>query len=346
MTQDHINQPSDADVAHFMAHWVDLLRGAARERQLGPKRVAQLIGVSESSYHKRCRGNVQFSAPEFSALCDHFDLPSRPSELNEARLGFTTAGLASETFCANAYLDGLTKLGESMGAAVASGRPVDVTVSSSDIPIFQLFREPALVAFKLFVFDTAHTVELEQRLDLNSAVEERGRHIAAAQRVAEVYTELPTREVWGVNPLAGLLYQIAHLVRARALGPVDLAEIIAAVRRVIARIAEEAQACAKTSGASFRLHQNRLHATNTTVTAALGERTLTFLTVDNPNFIRSDQSRTHGFFVDTFEQIRRRSTPINGTGIYTARLFAEDLESSVRRLEKSMNYQLQAYNSF
>ena len=326
----------------FLPTWVAHLRRAARRRGLGPRDVARLIYVSESSYHKRCRGSVQFSAAEFATLSEHFDLPTRPSELAGERLAFAVPARREGGFCASAYLDGLG----AFAAAVRSRADVSATISATDIPVFRLFAEPALAALKFYVFDTAHAAHLGRRFDLAA---ERARwrgHAGAIAELAGSYSATATEEVWGARPLEGLLHQIASLVQARALGADDLAEVIAALRRVVARVGREAGDGRKRGGGAFALYVNRLHASSTTVTAAVGDRALTFLTVDNPHFVHSDRPATHDFFAAIFERVRRRSQPVATGGGYAAHLFAEDLERSVARAEEAFDLQLRANSAF
>lgn len=326
----------------FLGTWIAHLRRAARQRGLGPRDVARLIYVSESSYHKRCRGTVQFSAAEFATLSEHFDLPTRPSELRGERLAFAVPPRRDNSFCASAYLNGLTDF----AAAASSHRDVRATISSTDIPVFRLFAEPALAALKLYVFDTAHAARLGRRFDLAAERSRWAEHDRALDVIARSYAATPTCEVWGGRPLEGLLHQIASLVRARALGSDDLAELVAAIRRVVAQVGAEASAGRKLGGGDFDLYVNRLHATSTTVTATVGDRALTFLTVDNPHFVHSDRRATHDFFASIFERVRGRSTAVEAGGGYAARLFTEDLEGRIGRLEEAMGHQLRAHSAF
>ena len=324
----------------FLGYWVALLRVRIRERGLRPREVAARIHVGESSLRKRLRGEVPFSAQEFVTLSAWLELPSCLREAAPGRLQLTASVAEARVFSSAGYIGGFARFNR----RVTHGVPLDsvrVRICATDLPIHQLLGSPVLTALKLYFFATDNGVRVTARFHLSRVLEEEAAVLAQALEVHRTYQSVDSVEVWGREPMASLLQQVAKLARAGALTPPDTDAIFVALRTTAARISAEADAGRKGDGGAFRLHQHTLFSNNAILLAESPKAKLSFLTVANPQFLYSDNAYTYDFLSATAEALRQQARPVAaGSALDGARL-GERLLANIEKTEAA----IQAYRA-
>lgn len=327
--------PGSATTAEeFLAYWTDALKARVRERGLRPRDVAARIHVGESSLRKRLRGEVPFAAWEFVELSSWLELPSCAREMAPGRLQLT-ASTTAEEFDAEAYIRTFAAFSDHSVAGVPRER-VRLRICATDLPVHQILADPILTALKLYFFATGSGVNVRRRFDLSAALDTQSALLERAAEIHRTYQTIDSVEVWGRDPIASLLQQVARLARAGALTAPDTAAIIERLRAMVTRITAEAEAGAKGGGGAFRLYRNALFANNAIFLIENPHMRFSFVTVANPQFLYSDHGPTYDYLAATADAIQAQSHAIAAGGTLDGERLREQLLASISKTEAAI----------
>ncbi len=291
---------------------------------------AEWLELSESAYYRRRRGEMPFTAWELIRLSERFGLEMAPSPPGLQRFSFSAPLSPTQAFDEHRYLESIEHVAERF--RVREGEPVSrIRISSSDIPVFYLFREPELAALKRYLFTLAVDARDATPFRLDKEIHEATQFIRRTRCVNEHYSEAASEEIWGPGPLRSLVHQILLLVESGMLHRADSEAVFVAAARVVDKLEEQLTASTKRRSGSLRLWQNRLHSTNSTISLANGRHRALYLTFDNPNFIASQGEGAVAYFNGHFELLRRRSRRVAGRGASSPARFCAELRAALRR---------------
>ncbi len=312
----------------FMERWRLGLLAASDAQAEQVAETAEWLGISKSAYYRRRRGEMPFSAFEYVALSQRFGLDMAPAETPQ--FDFEVPLSADSAFHEKRYLQQLD------GAAAIFPDPgkVEVLVSTTDIPIFYLFAEPDLAAFKRYLFGLAIDASAARKFRLARARQEHAEFVMRASAISKVYLQTNREEAWGPSPLRSVLYQLLLLVESAAVSREDCESILAALARVVDRL-EASTAGHDEGGGKLKLWQNRLHTTSSIICMWSGTTGRLFVTFDNPNFFHSENPGAVAYFQSHFEALRRRSLRVTGHGVLSPSRYARELRDQIERGRQS-----------
>ena len=313
----------------FMERWRLRLLAASEAHDEQVADTADWLGISKGAYYRRRRGEMAFTAYEFVALSQRFGLAMIPTSDEEPHFGFKVPMSADSAFNENRYLQQL----EAAVAAYPKPVEVKVLVSTTDIPIFYLFAEPDLAAFKRYLFGLAIDASGARRFSLSVARREHAEFVLRCATVSRAYRGTHREEAWGPSPLRSLLYQIMLLVESAAITEADTTKLFESIERVINRL-ELSLGSDQPSEPRMRLWQNRLHATSSIICAEGSGRGQLFITFDNPNFFHSEAPEAVAYFQSHFEALRRRSLRVAGHGRLSPARYTSELRDHVAKVRE------------
>lgn len=313
----------------FMERWrLELLAASdAQEEQVAD--TADWLGISKSAYYRRRRGEMPFSAYEYVALSQRFGLDMAPAETPQ--FDFEVPLSADSAFNEKRYLQQL----EGAAAIFPDASKVDVLVSTTDIPIFYLFAEPDLAAFKRYLFGLAIDASAARKFRLARARQDHAEFVMRASAISKVYHQTCREEAWGPAPLRSVLYQLLLLVESAAISPEDCEQVLVALGRVVDRLEASTAGQDQSSTGRLKLWQNRLHTTSSIICMWSGATGRLFVTFDNPNFFHSENPSAVTYFQSHFEALRRRSLRVTGHGVLSPSRYARELRDQIERGRQS-----------
>ncbi len=295
--------------------------------------VAEWLNISLSAYYKRRRGEVAFTPYQVFRLSERFGLNTNTNGLPELR--FQAGLLANTFFDANRYAGDLLAIVNHF-ACTLDAADTEVLVSTTDIPIFQLFAEPELAALKLYLFESARTEVPDAPFALADTLARRADFVDSAQKIAAGYSSVRSTEIWGPEPLQTLLAQLIQLARKRCLSAEDAHEIFASLYRVVSTL--EASICSGTTpeGSAFELLCNTLHSSSSLIALRNGSDRRFFLTFDNPRYLQASNEAAYQHFETYFEELRTRAHPVQKRGRLSARNFCAMLVGQIKKAESKV----------
>ena len=348
----HADAAELLDERAYQRRLADAVAQALAGHESAPQALADLLGISRAVAYKRLRSETHFTAREVAILREAFDLVVSPYDggaAGEALLFRTRERRRGLAFDADAYL-GLLAEGQARLADLPAGHKPTIRAASSDLPIFYYFTEPALAALKLYGFSVAAHRGRERLPAFGAFRDAHARHAERAAAYAEAYLAIPAVEVWSRSPIEHTLRQI---VRFAELGLVeeeaDLAELFAALRRVLGRLGDALERGRHTGGGSLAVLCNELHYTNSIILVAAegGEagappRGTLYVTFDNPHFLVSEQAEAVAFFARHFARLVAMSEPVTRLGQISARRYVGQQLTRIDAAERRARLVLEA----
>ena len=330
---DNSQTPDDTSperIAAFTAHWRTQLDAAllASGRRYGS--VATELGLGESSFNKRRRGEVPFSVEHFLALSERFGLPITPGELWGRKACFTLPP-GRARFDAEDFVRGFGRIARLVTPEAIAAGHCEVTVSATDIPVTRVFANRALTALKLYFFRTRHQgaaapdeyFSLADELESITAVD------GELRALTEAYGAVGSREVWGEAPLRSVCHQVHHLIRQRAVDRADAEELFAQLHRLVDALQEDLSDGAKPGGGRTEVFRDRLFAHSPMITIRTPTTRAAVLTHDPPHYMMSTDAVGFEALTVAFERRLARAEAIGRHGSVSARAYCADLHRTV-----------------
>ncbi len=331
----------------MLKRWRERLIAAMIQAKHRRATVAESIGLDVSDFNKRCRGDVKFTTYEFLRLSERYGLMASTSSVPDpSRITFAIPD-SDRPFSPEAYMDGLSALGQFLEERQPSERP-RITVSSTELPVFHLFNSPELTAFKFFIFryDNGHSIQTP--FELSAELLKNNKHFAKAQQLYRLYADTDLEEVWGGLPLKALSNQIYRVVDANAISSIDGARLIKAMHTLVGKLVEGVAGQVLLGGrGSFSLHQDPLFGDGPNITIANGSFRFTASTYDAPHYMTSMDSLAHEGFTSAFRKRRRRSLKVGSEGAIAVQQFRAALQGEIINLQRriAMCFERQALES-
>ena len=317
-------------VVAFAAEWRTLLDAAilASGQRFGA--VAADLGLGESSFNKRRRGEVPFSIEQFLVLSERFGLPTTPAELwgRQSRFAVPPPG---GRFDAAHFVRGFAAIVALASPAAVAAGACEVTVSATDIPVTRIFGNPILTALKLYFFRTRGRAAgaRDEYFCLADEMEAVGEVAAELRALTEAYAAVRSREVWGEAPLRSLCHQVHHLIRRRAVDRADAREIFAQLHRLVDALHGDLVGETKHGGGRGEVYRDSLFAHSPAITVRTPGARVAVLTHDPPYYVTCRDAVGYEALRAAFERRVARAELVGERGDVPARAFCADLHRTV-----------------
>jgi hypothetical protein len=167
--------------------------------------VADLLNISNDSVYRRIRGEKGLSLNEVKIICSHFKISlDNLLALNSNSFMFYGNLIDKSSFDFDTYLsDILSNLNK-----VSQIKENDFYFEAKDVPPFHYFLYSHLACFKLFFWQKLVLPESDTRLRLFDPSEYEDIFNKTCRLIADVYTKIPSIEIWHSETINSTLRQI------------------------------------------------------------------------------------------------------------------------------------------
>ena len=165
--------------------------------------VAELLKISNDSAYRRLRCETLLNLEELIILCSHFKISLDALQVKDS-VGFQYKALLPDDVSLPEYLNGmLTDL-----KAVSKAPERDITFTAEDCPLFHYFNYDLLTAFKLYYWTKSilNTPQYIGKKFHPGLVDPN--LIKTAKEIHQIYTKIPSSEIWDEDTLRVVLKQI------------------------------------------------------------------------------------------------------------------------------------------
>lgn len=329
-----LEKPSSSD---FTTRWRERLLEAITAAKMSREAVAIEMGMEKGPFLKRCSGRTGFAVEEFVWLCERFQLPRSPRELERTSLSFVPMRPPDTSFDREHYLAGLEGLRDRFTRQLDPSQ-THLYQLASDLPVFWILGLPVIAALKLYLWEwgSRDHAAYRQPFDLDDWLDKLKDWLPRANAISEAYAQIHSDEIWGPSPIEGLLSDIELLAERDAIKPHDLRRVFTAVRKLIENIRLATEEGIKARGGSFTLYRHARHSMSSKGLLINGEDSTLFLTFDVPNHLVSNDRATRDFFVEYFNTIKRSADTIGRGARFTARRLAEEMHNRLETMSRKL----------
>lgn len=282
------------------------------------KEIGALLSLSSGTVYKKIRGEVPLSLEEALLLLRQYHISADRFLSGDASVLLRYSAFDHPVTTPPDFLAGL----EQQLTGLRQLPNPNIWYATYELPIFYYLYFPDLIAFKLYLWGRVNW----QTPGLRDAPFQPETFRAMyptfddlRTRTLNLYASIPSREFWPVYTLENTLGQIrlcamSHLVERNI--ALDLCDYLLAVTDRIGQFAFEGKKSSAdgSAAADFDLYLNQMMYTNNTILVRSDTYRVVFTTLDNPNYLNSDDP----FLIETIttwmERIRQNATKISLEG--------------------------------
>ncbi len=258
----------------------------------------QLLGASKSNIYKKLKGKVAFSADETLTIARHFGISldrfayAANGDYHKVSLDYSITQHQAGTPATF-----VRKLRHDLERILQLPQP-SILYATNEVPIFHSLTCPNLLAFKLYVWSRSNWQipgMMHHPFDPEAFYRQWPEVESERKTILSLNQQVPTKEYWPRLVLSNILNQIQYYTKAKLFQdpqtPVLLHEELGQMLDIC-----ENQAMTGTKNAfdpsapvaSYELYLNEIAYTNNVVLIQSQEQpAAVYITVDNPNFLRS-----------------------------------------------------------
>lgn len=166
--------------------------------------LAELLNVSRDSAYRRIRGETVLSLDEVKKLYDQYGVSVDAIISPTSNMVLFQHQAADVNYSLEGWLNSLLQNLE----MAKSSKELEIIYAAKDIPMFHYFQIPELTAFKLFVWSKS-VIKDNKYSNVTFHIDVIPKEILAkAAKVGQLYSSLPTTEIWSDEAFNSTLKQI------------------------------------------------------------------------------------------------------------------------------------------
>jgi hypothetical protein len=263
-----------------------------KQKRVGFEQIMQMLNISKDSLYRRLRGDNDFLLGEVFTLQNafKFSIDGFNDEYSKTGQHFETKvfeKLATPEATIDSYINNLYKDLETVKSLNVS----NVYYAAKDLPLFSFFSSPVLASFKLYFWYITLFDANEKSLKYTDTWLPKN-IIDKAVGTYELYSELPSTEIWNFETINSTLHQISYCKDLKLISTDDTKQLVDALLKYIDRLYINCETNKKNNKGSFKLYLNDillldntvLFETSITSIFYLPFQTLNFLSNTNPGF--------------------------------------------------------------
>ncbi|MBL7838530.1 MAG: helix-turn-helix transcriptional regulator [Cyclobacteriaceae bacterium] len=298
--------------------------------------IAETLDISRDSAYRRIRGETVLSLDEAKRLCVKFNVSL------DALLGLESGIVPFRHLVVNhkpeTFEHWLKSMSENLELINRHVGKKEIVFTAKDVPVFHYFRYPELAAFKMFFWmkSVFNYPELQSKKFSSSHV--RSDLLSLARKIAKVYDEIPSVELWSEETTNVTLKQLEFYYESGFLNSAaDCEPILAEYKQLVNDIKDCAARGFKNADASFTLYKNEILIADNTVlyrmddkkTVYIGHNITELLLTAHEPFI----AQTENFI----NNLQARSVLISTTGEKERNKFFNRMEEKIEASKKRIN---------
>lgn len=174
--------------------------------------VADVLGISNDSAYRRIRCEKQITLNELKLLCTHFNFSLDQLLGVDSKSYIFTGNLADNSnFDFGKYLTELLQILKHIESLPGK----QIYFDAKDVPIFHYFQFPYLAAFKYFFWQRVVLEDFREGKRMFEPDEFLGSINDTGKMVCEVYTRIPSNEIWSPETINSTFKQIEFCYATR-----------------------------------------------------------------------------------------------------------------------------------
>jgi transcriptional regulator with XRE-family HTH domain len=282
--------------------------------------IAAVLDISTDSAYRRIRNEKPITLEELQKLAEHFNI-SIDRFLHIKSDSFVFSGeLASS---GEKVLENWMEKILSHLTFINSFKHKHIYYLAKDLPVMSQFFAPELLAFKSFYWRRSILHYEKMRGQKFSLKHVNPRHLELGKKIEEVYTQIPTTEIWNLENINSTIRQIEFYRDANIFeSEEDVKRIYLAVIRIIKHLESQAECGTKylmgsnpgLSGAAYNFFWNELVLGDNTLLFEFDDHRMTFLNHSVINFIHTTDEKFNSHIHDVMQTLIQRSMQLSKVG--------------------------------
>jgi hypothetical protein len=278
---------STHDIPNIQTVFLGQIRDKLPDNVSFADELAELLNVSRDSAYRRIRGETVLSLDEVKKLYDQYGLSIDAIISPDSNMVLIQHQAADFQYSLKEWLKSLI---DNLGLAKSSKEP-KLIFAAKDVPVFHYFRFPELAAFKLFVW-TKSVIKDPHYEHLPYTIDAIPKEILAeAAKAWEIYSSIPSTEIWSDEVINGTLKQIEFYHECDYFAQRNMAaQLYDHLINFIHQIKEEAAEGKKSEGGAFTLYQNEILIPDNTIFANIHNQRMVFINYNTMDLLTTHQS--------------------------------------------------------
>jgi hypothetical protein len=248
--------------------------------------LSEILSISRDSAYRRIRGETVLSLDEVKKIQDGFGVSIDSIISPNSNMVLLEHQLVDFNFSLKEWLQSLIYKLE----YARSSRELKLIFAAKDIPLFHYFLFPELASFKLFVWLKSVILDTKYESMVYAPSVIPKEILAEASRAGNLYSSLPTTEIWSDEIITGTLKQIEFYAECQffenknlpALLHDQLVEFIHQLRR-------DADRGMKKEGGSFELYHNEILIPDNTIYGVIHNKRVVFINYNTMDLLTTRQ---------------------------------------------------------
>jgi hypothetical protein len=305
--------------------------------------IGDLFKISNDSAYRRIRGETPLTIEEIALLCTRFNF-SFDNFVNSGNTGIVNffykpidpnfAGFAKYI---NSIYNDLSKM--------LAFDEKQIIFAGEDIPIFHHFALPHLTAFKIFYWTKSilNSPELEEKKFAANIVSDE--LIAACKKVNEVYSQIPSVEIWSEDTVNSTLLQIEYFWESGLFATKDDAlQVCTDFETMMQHIKKQAELNFKYSLGTapsnttnnFTLYQSDITIGNNCILVSMGANKGTYLSYHTLNTMLTTNTSFCSETDTWLKTLMKKSTQISGVAEKQRNQFFKRIDDKLKKIKEKI----------
>ena len=262
--------------------------------------LVDLLKISKPSAYKKIKSQVAFTSSEVFEIATHYEISLDKFLTN----GHGNYEKLNFDYSIPPHLpvnpeDFLRKVRMDLDQIIKAPNPF-ITYATNELPIFHSLTCPILLAFKLYVWSRTNwkiSESLSRAFDPEVFYAAYPDIVEHRMAILNAWMQIPSKEFWPRMVLDNVLNQIRYYAEAQLFSNSDVPVLIC--RELLNMLDSKQNMAANLNkgdlsngkpAATFELYLNEIAYTNNVILVNSGtEHLAAYITVDNPNFLRSTE---------------------------------------------------------
>jgi hypothetical protein len=292
-------------IAHF-------IHSLIKQKKVSFEQIMDMLHLSKDSLYRRLRGDNDFMMGEVFILQNafKFSIDGFNDEYSKIGQHFDTKifeRLATPETTIESYINNLHKDLETVQSLNVS----NVYYAAKDLPLFSFFSSPILASFKLY-FWYITLFDANDKSVKYTATWLPEKIIDKAVATYELFSELPSTEIWNFETINSTLHQISYCKDLQLITKEDTERLIEALLNYIDRLNINCETNKKNNKGAFKLYLNDILLLDNTVLFETSVANIFYLPFQTLNFLSNTNPIFTAQMKDWFVKQIKKSELISG----------------------------------
>lgn len=305
--------------------------------------VAELLNISNDSAYRRIRGEKPIGLDEVQILCNKYKVSlDQLLQIQSNTVIFSGNKVDNVSYSFKKYLQEV--IGDNLQLFKMLQNP-HVYYFNKDIPIFHFMQFPELMAFKFFFWKRSLLGYAEMARQQFTGDETDLETAETAKRIADLYTHIPSTEIWNEENVHCTIRQIEYYRQSNIFADnMMVLKVYSQLEELLHHIESQAEAGKKflvnhshnLNSATYHIYINECILGNNTVFVQSDDRQIAFLNHNGLNTIATQDKLFCDYTFKNLQNIITKSTHASIAGEKERSMFFNNLRSKIYEKTKAL----------